>query len=817
MSSSSWKLGMTLLVAALLLMAGVLYQANNARGFLELPQPVQATDFDAPSFEERLSRQPSERNAKPSAAETPPRKLPKLSIHCFAFDRPENFQRLWSSLSRAKPTVLDITFTIHVDYDDSNSESWRAQVDMATTLSGTRTRHGPVTTIFATANRGLRATMLEAWAPVEGEYAMFLEDDIEVSELILVYAERFILTYGEAARRDPKVLGYKLYNQKWDEVNQRLERPVMNSFKPFKIQEPCSWGSVFVAKPYSQYLRWFVKHVKDDPYIPQAWSNTWDASRSAKKYLQRFMWEQSMTLIAVNLPEHLSLSTPRIDGEGTNIKARWLEYLKERLEVPLLTTNDVNRLQNKGYDPLQLSTDTQMVILNATHDEVESLSPPDPDIMQLLDMDELPSKRLLDPKHYKGARFRIIEKGKSLVLAKLRDPGFPQPKHRDLTPSEGAALAELLTTASEKGGGGLGMDFVTGIADRGVLFTLAKMLIDSYQHSLILDAQYGLTNRLRAYGSARAIAQANARFLVVLWDLDSHCQADIRDLFLLPSDVYVLTKGEPIRDLLRKTYLAGHFAEYDLMVPEQKNSIIDGRIDKHLYIRSAFQIVSREGYGAANIVHLRELGYRPAAKVEDILSDYYDNLPKQGHLNPHQVHADMVGVHVRMVAHVSQDTPGLTKDEALRMELATAFRVSCHVRYFQKMMLTFPTTTRFFLSADSPEAYQTLLRHPQLSGRVYYIDSHKCTERTAECMVYAAADLILLSRTTKLLTSRWSAFSETAAKMSGRESVDACDEPEGGWQVGQPEALAQQIVSYLSEHNIPHVDRVQEALQKFVK
>jgi hypothetical protein len=203
--------------------------------------------------------------------------------------------------------------------------------------------------------------------------------------------------------------------------------------------------------------------------------------------------------------------------------------------------------------------------------------------------------------------------------------------------------------------------------------------------------------------------------------------------------------------------------------------------------------------------------------VDALVSDYYESLPKeQGHSSA-RVHGDMVGVHVRMVAQVSVDTPGLTEDEALRMELATAFRVSCHVRYFQTMMLTFPTSTRFFLSADSPEAYDTLLRNPRLKGRVYFIGSNECTQRTAECMVYAAADLILLSRTSKLLTSRWSAFSETAAKMSSRDSVNACDEPEGGWQVNTPKVLARQIVDYLRAQQIPHVDRVERALRKFVK
>ena len=145
------------------------------------------------------------------------------------------------------------------------------------------------------------------------------------------------MTYGEVEQRDKTVLGFKLYNQMWDEVNQRYEQPVMNGHQPFKIQEPCSWGSVFLAEPYGRYLSWFVKKGGQDPFVPRAWSNTWDAERSAKKYLQRFMWEEGLVLVSINLPNHLSLTTPRVDGEGTNIKSQWLGFLKARLEVPLLS------------------------------------------------------------------------------------------------------------------------------------------------------------------------------------------------------------------------------------------------------------------------------------------------------------------------------------------------------------------------------------------------------------------------------------------------------------------------------------------------
>lgn len=263
---------------------------------------------------------------------------PRLVVHLFAFNRPSKFAKLWESLQQAERTRIPCSIVVHVDCDAERSSEWQQQVTAALALKSNDSIHGPVSVILAARPKGLRVTMLEAWAPREGEYAMFLEDDIEVSPLIFLYAERFILAYGEVAQPDPRILGYKLYNQKWDEVNQRMETPVNNQNQPFLIQEPCSWGTVFVAGPYRKYMEWYVYHSHLDPLTPHAWSNTWDPDRSAKKYLQRYMWEQGLFLVAINLPNRLSLTTPRVDSAGTNMKERWLDFLRERLEVPLLTT-----------------------------------------------------------------------------------------------------------------------------------------------------------------------------------------------------------------------------------------------------------------------------------------------------------------------------------------------------------------------------------------------------------------------------------------------------------------------------------------------
>lgn len=324
-----------------------------------------------------------------------------LVVHCFAYNRPANFKRMWESLMATVPTAgLATSVVIHVEHDDDGGESWRQQVEMVQSYARPgRCAVGPVSAVFGTKNKGLRASMLEAWAPVPHEYAMFLEDDIEVAPMLLLAAEAFVNAYGETGNRsapDDNILGYKLYNQKWDEVNQRDERPVNNNNLPFKLQEPCSWGTVFAPRPYARYLAWYAANSRWDPFIPRAWSNMWDAERSAKKYLQRFMWEEAMYLVAVNLPDHISLTTPRLEA-GTNIKVQWLDFLKKRLEVPLLTQSVADDLRRKGIDPFATPPADELWVYNPQHERVGAATPPPPELLQLFHHGAVPPASIFDP------------------------------------------------------------------------------------------------------------------------------------------------------------------------------------------------------------------------------------------------------------------------------------------------------------------------------------------------------------------------------------------------------------------------------------
>eukprot|EP00049_Salpingoeca_infusionum_P003135 m.63900 g.63900 ORF g.63900 m.63900 type:complete len:837 (-) comp11978_c0_seq4:392-2902(-) len=744
---------------------------------------------------------------------------PRLIIHCFTFDRPDDFSRLWRGLLRAQPVSgLEISIVIHVEYDETNSTSWQDQVDFAAKLAGTSTVHGPVTAIFAATHKGLKGSMLEAWSPTdECEFAMFLEDDIEVSEMLLVYSQEFIRQYGRATNqtRFDKVLGYKMYNQKWDEVNQRFEPQVNNRNQPFLIQEPCSWGTVFAPGVYMEYLRWFVKNsARDDPIVPHAWSNTWSKEKSAKKYLQRFMWERGIALVAINLPEKLSLTTVRMDV-GTNIKPQWLGYLKERLEVPLLSREQHEELMRQSPSMMQFEAIDTLPVFNASHSQVSELRAAKPSLVRTMSGPKLPPKFLVDPLHLGGARARMVERAASILRHDINKLLCPQPRHQDLSMVDAEALIQMLTSSVGSGGAGLPLSIIENVGDRSTLYTLARMFLGpTAQQALVVETKFGLTNRMRGYASAKAIADVSMRFLVVIWEQDEHLLADMSDLFSVPPGVHVLNDGTTLRQLALSSIVSSRFKYFDLMDPAVKSVKINPNEQRHLFIRTAFTVQSTQSISAITTLNLRALTQHPTGTVEALIDGYYGTLP-QGEKS----HRDAIGIHIRMVPPgADADTPGISEEEALRMSLAAPYRVSCHYKFFIAKMLTLPQSTLFFVSADDPRAYDAVHSHSSLKGRVFHLDSDSCTSREQECMYYAAADLVLLSQTKKLLISKWSAFSETAARINGQATATGCDEPKGGWlsASASPADRRMQILDYLTEQHYDDISTVRRALNRYM-
>lgn len=269
-------------------------------------------------------------------------------------------------------------------------------------------------------------------------------------------------------------------------------------------------------------------------------------------------------------------------------------------------TGDIEFMRSHDIDPFIMPKASTLVMLNASHHIVKEVKLPTADQIAALDSDTLPPRELLDPLVMRGARWRLLEKGTAEIKQLLQDMRPPQLFHKDVTPRQDAALRTLLVKDGSRGGAGLEAAFVDSIKDRGMLFTIARILLGPHgQSTMIVETQYGMTNRLRAYGSAKAIAESSGRFLVVIWEPDFHFAAPLEHVFSAPRGVHVVSDGALIRALLTLKETKRSFVQFDLMDPAQKSTLIDPRIPQHIYVRSAFQILCKQSYGMTNILAMR--------------------------------------------------------------------------------------------------------------------------------------------------------------------------------------------------------------------
>jgi hypothetical protein len=263
---------------------------------------------------------------------------------------------------------------------------------------------------------------------------------------------------------------------------------------------------------------------------------------------------------------------------------------------------------------------------------------------------------------------------------------------------------------------------------------------------LYIDAQHGLGNRLRAFGSAAAIARATDRELVVVWVPDVHCECRFSDLF--DYDGLVI---ESYADL------PGDIKRYNYMEIED-GGIKDAEIvlDKgqDVLVRSAFVLkheASNWDTGNAEIQRLK-----PVKAVMDLV-------------NSVQLPANSVGVHVRMEAGQGRDNNAYDSQENWSKdshEQIHYWREKSHYSVFLKRIDTLledEPYRKIFLATDLPENYEVFIG--TYKDKLLYLP-RTVYDRSKEQILYGLADAILLSQTSHLLGSTWSSFSEIAMRLS---------------------------------------------------
>jgi hypothetical protein len=128
--------------------------------------------------------------------------------------------------------------------------------------------------------------MLYAWDTVDSKYAIFLEDDVQVSEMFYIYAKQCInLLQGNLQN----LIGCSLYTPRLDEISHTNDpqHPPLWNFTEKTLENwvyyqlPCSWGAVYKDyewKKFVKYLDYRIHSRKSLPEIPNSRSNQWESS-----------------------------------------------------------------------------------------------------------------------------------------------------------------------------------------------------------------------------------------------------------------------------------------------------------------------------------------------------------------------------------------------------------------------------------------------------------------------------------------------------------------------------------------------------------
>lgn len=261
-----------------------------------------------------------------------------------------------------------------------------------------------------------------------------------------------------------------------------------------------------------------------------------------------------------------------------------------------------------------------------------------------------------------------------------------------------------------------------------------------------IDAQHGLGNRLRAFGSAAAIARATDRELVVVWVPDVHCECRFSDLFDYDGSV-VESYADLPQEIKRYNYM-----EIEDGGVKDAEIVLDKGED--IVVRSAFVLKHEASNWDTENAEIQRL--KPVKAVMDLV-------------NSVQLPANSVGVHVRMEAGQGRDNNAYDSQENWSKdshEQIHYWREKSHYSVFLKRIDTLledEPDRRIFLATDLAENYEVFIG--TYKEKLLYLP-RTVYDRSKEQILYGLADAILLSQTSHLLGSTWSSFSEIAMRLS---------------------------------------------------
>lgn len=311
--------------------------------------------------------------------------------------------------------------------------------------------------------------------------------------------------------------------------------------------------------------------------------------------------------------------------------------------------------------------------------------------------------------------------------------------------------------------------FLSAMTERARRQLLHDLHQSKSKRAIFLHTQFGLGNRLRALGSAMAVAHAAGRVLVVIWVPDVHLNCTFGDLFA-NDDILVMDnlnipwppqKIEPIDRALSAVDFWNMMRTDEGPVHDPLVVNVDPRPNRHLYVKTAYVVRSRltRKILKTNSPYWERMRETlvPTVDVMELVQD-----PNLAGIN------SMIGVHIRGRT-LDNDIAGVKKQfYGVGSTTTDLWRRRTGFATFAAKIRSLSPKYRYFVAADKPEFIIALQREFGMNRIFSLRRMDACESRSAECVRLALADILLLSRVRTLLGSNWSSFTEAAVRLNRR-------------------------------------------------
>ncbi|CAG8493867.1 20344_t:CDS:2, partial [Dentiscutata erythropus] len=257
--------------------------------------------------------------------------IPNIQIQVITQDRPLSLSRLMQSLSSSIYFGDNVHLTINMDRGANP-----VTVEYCQTF---KWPFGQKNVRYRVIQGGLVAAVAESYYPTTNDdYAIILEDDIEVSPFYYIWAKYTVLKYRYGTDRSfvGRMFGISLYNIRISELNMTGRKPfnaakVLQDTKypnqsPYLSQVPCSWGALFFPEIWREFHYYLDARLADvsgpqlqQIVVPESRSIRW--SRSWKRYFIELIYLRGYLMLYPNYKNFTSFSTNHAE-KGVHFKGK---------------------------------------------------------------------------------------------------------------------------------------------------------------------------------------------------------------------------------------------------------------------------------------------------------------------------------------------------------------------------------------------------------------------------------------------------------------------------------------------------------------